>query len=306
MTAFVLTDAQQHRVERAVVPVPTAGPREILVRIRAVGVGIHDSYFLPPGISYPFPIGIEAAGVVEAVGEAVDGILPGARIAFVSSMQVKGGTWAQYAVVSADALILPIPDALSFEQAAAVPVAGNTAVKTMRLLEDLPEQGSLFVAGASGAIGTFLVQMAKAQGWTVAASASPRNHEYLHSLGADMVVDYHDGTWQDQVLSWATGGVDAAVAIQPGTTADCVRIVRDHGLAVTVSGDRVAGSRGVGVMMPPHDVDVTAETGSLLRQIADGSMTLTIENVFPFDDGLQALAKVQTRRARGKTVLSLP
>ncbi len=305
MKAFVIPSAKEQSVALADVPIPRIGPHELLVRIHAVGVGIHDSYFLPPEIVYPYPIGIEAAGVIEEVGDDVVGHQPGARIAFVSSMQAKGGTWAEYAVVRQDAMIVPVPASLSFEQAAGVPVAGNTAVKTFRLLGEVPEGGSLFVAGGSGAIGTFILQMAKARGWQVAASASEHNHAYLASLGADKVVDYHDENWSDEILEWAPGGVDAAVAIQPGTTADSVRVVKDGGTVVTISGDRVAPTRGITIDMPPHDVDVRDEMAAFMQQIADGNLTLTIEHVFAFADALQALAKVQTRHARGKTVLTL-
>ncbi len=306
MKAFVIPSAeQQQTVELAQVPVPIIGSDELLVRIHAVGVGIHDSYFLPSEIAYPFPVGIEAAGVVEEIGSDVTTYEPGAHITFVSAMQPKGGTWAEYAVVRVGALIVPIPEGLSFEQAAAVPVAGNTALKTFHMLEDVATGGSLFVAGASGAIGTFVIQMAKARGWKVAASASEHNHEYLTSLGADKVVDYHDETWIDEVLAWAPGGVAAAVAIQPNTTADSVRVVKDGGTAVTISGDQVASTRGVTVQMPSHQLDVRDAMKTLLQQIADGDIRLTIEHVFPFADALQALSKVQTRRARGKTVLTL-
>ncbi len=305
MKAFVLPSAQSQTVELAQVPVPQIGADELLVRVQAVGVGIHDSYFLPPGITYPFPIGIEAAGVVEEVGADVTQYAPGAHIAFVSSMQVKGGTWAEYAVVREGAMIVPIPEGLSFEQAAAVPVAGNTAVKTFHELKDVPTGGTLLVAGASGAIGTFVVQMAKARGWKVAASASEHNHAYLISLGADQTVDYHDDNWTDQILEWVPGGVDAAVAIQPNTTADSLLVVKDGGTVVTISGDQVATARGVRIVMPSHHLDVRQEMKAFMQQIADGDLALTIEHVFPFADALQALTKVQTRRARGKTVLTL-
>ncbi len=306
MKAFVIASAQdQERVESGTVPVPRIGADELLVRIRAVGVGIHDSYFLPPNISYPYPIGIEGAGVIEQVGSDVTEHASGEGIAFVSSMQAKGGTWAEYAVVRQDAMIVPIPEGLSYEQAAAVPVAGNTAVKTFHELEGVPADGALFVAGASGAIGTFIIQMAKAKGWRVAASASASNHDYLISLGADSVVDYHDQTWIEEVLAWSPGGVDAAVAIPPNTTTDSVKVVSDGGTVVTISGDQVPPTRGIRIVMPSHHLDVRAETESLMQQIADGELTLTIEHVFPFGNALQALSKVQTRHARGKTVLSL-
>lgn len=305
MRAFAIAEAGQDDPQLMHVPIPRCGPDEILVRVRAVGVGIHDSYFLPTDISFPFPIGIEAAGTIDEVGDSVTGLRIGEPIAVVSSMQVKGGTWAEYAVVRADSLIVPIPDGLSFDQAAAVPVAGNTILRAFHSLPAMPEGSSLFIAGASGAIGTFAIQLARIRGWEVAASASARNHEYLRSLGATMVVDYHDQDWTEQIRRWRPHGVDAAVAVQPRTSAESASIVRIGGLVVSISGDRVAPQDGVSVVGIAYEVDVRDELIEMMGQIAAGRIHLEVERAFPFDDAAEALAKVRTRRARGKTVLTL-
>lgn len=274
------------------------------MKVKAVGVGIHDSYFLPREMSYPYPIGIEAAGVVAQAGDAVTGYAPGDRIAFVSMMQPKGGVWAQYAAVRTDSLIVPIPEGMSFEQAAAIPVAGNSTLRALHALPAISEGGSIFVAGASGAIGTFALQLARARGWQVAASASPRNHDYLRSLGAALAVDYHDVGWPEQVRQWRPDGVDGALAVQPQTTADCAQVVKHGGTVVTVSGDPDAPP-GVRVTGLAYHVDVRAELMALMADIVTGDMQLVVEQVYPFSDALSAMAKVHTRRARGKSVLSL-
>ncbi|WP_222432254.1 NADP-dependent oxidoreductase [Leekyejoonella antrihumi] len=305
MTAFVVPEAQANTVEPARVPVPQIGADELLVRIKAVGVGIHDSYFLPSDAAYPFPAGIEAAGVVEAVGSQVEGRHLGERIAFVSSMQVKGGTWAEYAAVRADSMILPIPDGLDFVQAAAIPVAGSTALRAMCTLPPIPAGGSIFVAGASGAIGTFAIQLARLRGWRVAASASRRNHDYLAALGATMIVDYHEASWPDRIRSWAPDGVDAALAVPPHTSTDSLTVVKNGGTVVTISGDKPTTERGVKVILPSFGVDVSEGMRELFDQVGRGEIRLEIEHVYPFDQAPMALAKVQTRHARGKLVLSL-
>lgn len=304
MKAFVKTGpgADDLAIEQAAVPEP--GDRELLIRIKAVGVGIHDSYFLPQTIRYPYVLGIEAAGIVEETGSRVTGFRPGDRVAFVSSMHEKGGTWAEFAVVSADSLILPIPDGMSFEQAAAVPVAGNTALKALSAL-DLKQGDSLFIAGASGAIGTLAIQLATGKGCTVAGSASKPNHPYMKSLGADRTVDYRDPDWKRQILDWKPGGVDAAMAVQPGTSEDALAVVRDGGRLVTVSGDRAEPERGIRFLQIPHKTDVRRELNTMINQIADGKIHVEIEQVYPFSEGLQALRKTQTRHARGKLVLTL-
>lgn len=307
MKAAVISDAGTGRVELTTVAIPSNGADELLVRTKAIGVGIHDSYFLPAGISTPFPIGIEAAGVVEEVGsELSHRYRPGDRIAYVSINQLKGGTWAEYAVVGADALIVPIPEDMEFEQAAAVPVAANTTLRAIHALPAIPDGGSIFVAGASGAIGTFAVQLGHARGWEMAGSASPHNHDYLTSLGASKTVDYHDPEWPEKIHRWKSGGVDAALAIQPDTTTASISVVTDGGTVVTISGDQVGQPpRGVTVSGLAYDADVRGELVELIDQILTGQLRLEIERIYPFDEALEALGKVQTRHARGKIVLSL-
>ncbi len=305
MRAFVLPHPGAATIELADVPVPEIAADELLVRVHAVGVGIHDSYFLPADATYPYPIGIEAAGVIERIGSDVQGHRPGDRIAFVSSMQSKGGTWAEYVAVAAKSLILAIPADLDFVDAAAIPVVGNTVLKALTALPEVevPGGSSLFIAGSSGAIGTFAIQLAHRRGWRIAASASPVNHDYLLSLGADKAVDYRFPHWQEQVLQWAPNGVDAAIAVQPDTSADCLPVVKDGGFLMSISGDDLVSERGITTTGIPYRADVTDELAQLMEQIAAEEIHLELERVYPFGEALEALAKVRTRRARGKLVL---
>ncbi|MDO5745808.1 MAG: NADP-dependent oxidoreductase [Micrococcaceae bacterium] len=305
MKAFVIPQSGFQAIEAAEVPVPQIAADELLVHVRAVGVGIHDSYFLPSEPTYPYPIGIEAAGDIEAVGSSVTGYQPGDRIAFVSSMQPKGGTWAEFAALKATSLIIPIPATMDYISAAAVPVAGNTALKAFEALAAVPGGGSLFIAGGSGAIGTFAIQLARQRGWHVAASASSANHEYMQGLGAEITVDYNDPGWQQQVCEWMPGGVDAALAIQPGTSAQSLPVVKDGGSLVSVSGDPLSTERGIAMQGIPYQVDVQDATEELMMAVASSETHLEVERVYPFEEALDALAKVQTRRARGKIVLRL-
>lgn len=304
MAAFVIPNAHSGTITSAQIPIPHIAPDELLVRIKAIGVGIHDSYFLPRSMNFPYPIGIEGAGIVEQAGRPGSGYQPGDRIAFVSMMQPKGGTWAQYAAIHTDSLIMPIPDGMTFEQAAAVPVAGNATLRALHALPPIASGGSLFVAGASGAIGTFALQLARARGWRVAASASPPNHDYLHSLGAELAVDYRDPEWPKQVRRWQPEGVDGALAVQPETTNASALVVKAGGTVVTVSGDSTA-PHGVRITGLAYHVDVREELLTLMSNILTEDIKLVIEKTYPFADALQALAKAQTRHARGKVVLTL-
>lgn len=100
---------------------------------------------------------------------------------------------------------------------------------------DLHAGESLFIAGASGAVGTFAIQLAAKRGVRVAGSASEANLDYMESLGADKAVDYNDPAWPDEIRKWAGGGVDAALAIQPDTEKTAIKVVRDGGRVVAVS-----------------------------------------------------------------------
>jgi NADPH:quinone reductase-like Zn-dependent oxidoreductase len=305
MRAFVKANSSEDIVVPAELPVPVPGAGQVLVRMRAVGVGIHDSYYLPPEAGATYPVGIEGAGIVETVGPGVTQYSHGDRVAFVSAMQPKGGTWADYAVVDTSSLILPLPAGLDFVPAAALPVAGNTILRAFASLGRMHAPVSLFIAGGSGAIGTLAIQLARQRGWRAAASASPSNHEYMRSLGAQKAVDYHDSDWPDDIRRWAPGRVDAAMAVQPETTASTMSVVKDGGTVVTVSGDSVAPERGISVRMPDYEADVRAELARMLADVAHGRLHVEIERVYPFAQAPDALARVQTRHVRGKLVLLL-
>ncbi len=292
---------QQGALSLMEVPVPEVADHEVLVRVRAFGVGLHDRWFMPPNVAFPHVIGSEAAGVVKEVGSGVTAWRAGDRVMLSNGMQAKGGTWAEFTVVPAAALIM-LPEGLEFVEAAALPVAGGTALESIRSL-GLERGDVAFIAGASGAIGTLVVQLARQRGWRVAASASAENHDYLRSLGAEVAFDYQDPDWADQLLKWLPSGVDAALAIQPGTGITSLPVVKDGGRLVTVSGDQLKGERGVTVEQISHHPETRLELAELAASVAAGSIRVVLERVYPFDEAVAALEKTETRHARGKVVV---
>ncbi|UJF16378.1 alcohol dehydrogenase catalytic domain-containing protein [Jeotgalibaca sp. MA1X17-3] len=162
MKAYVRVSAESREIELAEVAVPTPSKDEVLIAVRAFGVGVHDRYFIPPHATFPFPIGSEGSGVIEKIGSEITEFKKGDRVIFSSSMQIKGGSWAEYAVVSEKSIQM-MPDNMEFEVGATLPVAGKTAMESIRAL-NLDKGDTLFVAGASGAIGSFVVQLANKQG----------------------------------------------------------------------------------------------------------------------------------------------
>lgn len=290
-------------VELVEVAVPSPDAGEVVVDVHAFGVGVHDRYFIPADVSFPCVIGLEAAGVVTAVGAEVTGIATGHRVMVSGLGNPKGGTWAQFVAVNQRG-ISAMPEGLDFVAAAGIPIAGNAAVESMHTL-GLTAGQTLYVAGASGAIGTLVVQMAAQRGVRVVGSASPANHEYLLSLGAELVVDYQDLGWPEEVRRWGSGGVDAALAIQPGTPASSQDVVRDRGHLVTVSGDPVPPQRGIRVEQFQHRADPSRDMADLIEDIASGRIRMVLGNVYPFDQALSALEKAETRHARGKLVVAV-
>lgn len=304
MHAYVRTGPTDLTVLRQQISAPALDPTEIRVAVRAFGVGVHDRYFIPDTAVFPFTIGIEGAGEVVELGSDVDAVWSGRRVMVTAALSPKGGTWAEEIVV-APSNLRPIPDDLEMATAAGIPIAGKTALDSLHALH-LEAGETLFVAGASGAIGTLVVQLATSRGIRVIGSASADNHAYLESLGADAAVDYRDPMWPKEVRHLTDGGADAALAIQPGTPPACVGIVRDGGRVVTVSGDPCPGERGIRVEQFVHRMDATADMNALIDDITSSRIHLVLERVLPFDDALEALEKTETRHARGKSVVTVP
>ena len=303
MKAYVRIDPASQEVECTEVPMPAIGPEEVLVRVAAFGVGIHDRYFIPMQVPFPYTIGSEGAGTITETGTQVTGFSPGDRVVFTTILQPQGGSWAEYAATHQSTLIR-LPEALSFAQGAALPIAGKTALECIRSIE-LTQGDSLFIAGASGAIGTLVIQMAAARGIRVAASASEKNQAYMQALGAEKTVDYHDPNWPQKVLDWSNGGVDVALAIQPGTGITSIQVVKEAGRLITVSGDsdQVVAERAIAVSQMGHQADTQHKMVELVDTLARGEIKIVIEKEYPFEQALEALKKAETRHARGKLVV---
>lgn len=303
MKAFVRTNALNDKVELQEITIPQIDDNEVLVEVRAFGVGMHDRYFIPPNVTFPYTIGSEGAGVIVEMGSEVSGFELGDRVILSSSFQLKGGCWAQYAAVSSQMLVA-MPNEISFTQGAAIPVAGKTALESLRTL-DCKAGETLFVAGASGAIGTIVTQLAKNRGIRVIGSASSKNHPHLLSLGAEKAVDYSSAEWKDQIKQWMPEGVDAALAIHRGTSKDSMDVVKAGGKVVTVSGDKVDSEREIKVEQMQHQLSIQEAVNMLIQDMVEKKLHLVIEHVYSFEQALDALEKTETGHARGKLVVSM-
>ena len=303
MKAYVRVEAENQEIKFTEVPIPDINSDEVLVKVKAFGVGIHDRYFIPSDAQFPYVIGSEGSGIIEKLGSDVKGFNIGDKVIFSTVLQPLGGSWAEYCVAKQRSLI-PLPDKMTFAQGATVPVAGKTALESMRSLE-LKKGNSLFIAGASGAIGTLVIQLAAKEGVKVAASASKKNYDYMKSLGAEKTVDYNDPNWIEEIKEWSNGGVDGALAIQPGTGADSIQVVKDGGRLITVSGDNrtIASERNIVVEQMGHHDDMQQKVLQFVSDVADDKIKIVIEKEYSFEDAMEALEKTETRHARGKLVV---
>lgn len=214
MKALVLDQPGSAETLRvAEIPDPQPGSDEVRVRVRAVGLNPVDYKLAESGFpswEYPFILGLDVAGVVDAVGDAVTDWKVGDAVYYHGNLAKPGG-YAEYAIAPAIALA-PLPDGVSFPEAAALPCAGFTAYQALyRKLHVQPHQTILIHAGAGG-VGSFAVQLASLTGLQVISTCSPHNFDCVRQLGATHVLDYCSEDIPSRVREITNGrGVDAIV-----------------------------------------------------------------------------------------------
>lgn len=296
-------------------PVPEVGPEEILIRVEAAGVGVWDPFEREGGFAemsdeepeFPYVLGSDGAGTVVAVGSEVDRFEEGDRVYAVSLLNPKGGFYAEYAAVKADHAS-HVPEKLTTEEAAAMPVDAITALCGLDDTLGLQAGQSLLVFGASGGIGHLAVQLAKRMGARVLAVASGDDGVALaERLGADAAVDGHDGDVAAAAKAFAPQGLDAALLTAGGEAAD-------EALSAMREGGRVAYPHGVdpepqaprGVKAEGYDGNPGREVIQKLdRLIGSGSFRVHVARTFPLEGAADAHRALDTHFL-GKFVLRPP
>jgi NADPH:quinone reductase-like Zn-dependent oxidoreductase len=286
-------------------PAPTAG--QALIRVHGAGVGPWDAGFLAggfPGIALPFVPGQEVAGVVEAAGEGA-GVVPGERVFAI--LFPAGGGFAELALASADRLA-PMPAHATFPEAAGMVIGAGTAYEGLVDRGRLQAGQTVLITAAAGGVGTTAVQIAAAVGARPLGVASRHNHDYLRSLGAADVFDYHAADWVERVRAAVPGGVDLLLDCAGGDTRDqAIRAVRDGGRAIFIvlQSQPPQLERGLtGESFAAHGGRQRLE--ELGRLVDTGKLRPRVEAVLPLDQARQALTQVAGRHARGKVVLQIP
>ncbi len=290
---------------------PTAADGELLVRVHAAAVNPLDWHFLrgtpwlvrgTSGLFKPKRkiLGVDVSGTVEAVGGAVTQFQPGDEVFGIG----KSGAFAEYLTVAQDAAVLK-PSGVSFEAAAAVPIAALTALQGLRGKGQIQSGHKVLINGAAGGVGTFAVQIAKSFGAEVTGVCSTRNLEMVGSLGADRVIDYtredftSDGARYDLILD----------AFGNHSLAEYRRILSPQGIFVAAAGPILRALRIVltgrkkmaWFIASPKQEDLEFIKGLL----ETGEVTPVIDRSYPLSEVADAIRYLEEGHAQGKVVITV-
>lgn len=285
---------------------PPVGPDTVLVRAKATSVNPVDwkvrEGYLQGAFPHHLPIipGWDVAGVVEAVGPAVStGIAVGDEVyGYVRRDDVKFGTAAELVSIP-ERLVTRKPRGLSFEDAAAVPLAAMTAYQALVEAAQVDAGDRVLVHAAAGGVGHFAVQIATALGAEVVGTASARNHEYVEGLGAGTVLDHSAGPISEQLDE----PVDVVLDLVGGPALeDAPKQVRDAGRVVSiVDADTVVKLGGKYVFVRPDMGTLDALTGL----IEAGKLSVDVTETYPLEQIAEAHRSSETGRTRGKIVVTI-
>ena len=306
-------------------PDPAPGPGEVLVDMRATAVNFPDLLviegkyqIIPP---YPFVPGKEGAGTVAALGEGVDGLSVGDRV----MVQVEWGTYAQKLVLPADNCF-PMPDAMGFEEAAAIGIAYQTAHFALVARAAVKKGDRVLVTAATGSVGIAAMQLAKAFGCTVLAGVTTMSKaDVALENGADRIVDLTVENLRDSIrdqVKAACGAVDVVVESVGGEVFDgAVRALDFEGRAVIVgftSGEiptfrtnyallKVISVTGVNwAAYRDRDPEwVRRVQHELFDLYGEGKIAIPVQAVLPMTDYVEAFDVIRDRQVRGKVILRM-
>src|SRR5204863_3392866 len=319
MKAFVVDKYKKKGALRlANVPEPELRDDDVLVRVHASAVNLLDSklrdgeFKLILPYRPPFVLGHDVAGIVVRTGFKITRFKVGDEV-YARPRDHRVGTFAEFIAINETDVALK-PKNISMEEAASIPLVGLTAWQALVELGKVKPGQKVFIQAGSGGVGTFAIQLAKHLGARVATTTSTRNVELVKSLGADAVVDYKTQDFE-KVLS----GYDLVLNSQePKTLEKSLRVVRPGGLLISISGPpdpsfaKQQGlnqflrlvmyllSRGVRKMFMRAQGQQLNEITSLIEA---GVIRPIVDKVFPFEKTEDALAYVETGRAKGKVVI---
>ncbi len=313
------------------VPEPELREDEVLVQVHAAGVNLIDAklrngeFKLLLPYRPPFVLGHDVAGVVVRVGARVRQFKVGDEV-YSRPDDFRIGTFAEFIAIKEDSLAIK-PNNITMEEAASIPLVGLTAWQALVERAKLKAEQKVFIQAGSGGVGTFAIQLAKHLGATVATTASAGNVVLVKSLGADVVVDYKTQDFEEVLHDY-----DVVLNSQDGKTLEkSLNVLKPGGKLISISGPpdpefaeaikapwfvkQVMRALSFGTRRKAKRLDVDYSflfmkaSGNQLRQITplieSGAIRPVVDKVFPFASTNEALAYVESGRAKGKVVIKV-
>jgi NADPH2:quinone reductase len=299
-------------------PQPAAG--EVLVRLKAAGLNFIDIYIRSGRYPSPLPFtpGLEGSGIVEAVGEGVEEVSVGDRVAYTGSL----GSYAEYNIVKSEQLI-PFPTEMSFEQGAAFPLQGMTAHYLLHEYYDIKQADHILIHAAAGGVGLLLVQWAKHLGATVIGTVSTdEKAKIAHAAGADHIIHYTKQDFVTEVKKLTNGkGADYIIdGVGKSTFTKNIDAIRLRG-HICIFGS----ASGPADPIAPNSLQaksITLSGGSLFNYLStreellrraqdvltglrDGWLKLKIGHILPLDQAAEGQRMLEARETMGKVILKI-
>lgn len=294
---------------------PNVCEGEVLVRIKAAGVNPVDVKIREgllkkrmPNI-LPITLGWDLAGIVVDTGHSARRFSPGDEVyAYARRMNIQHGTYAEY-ISLPESYIAHKPSNISFEEAAAVPLAGLTAFESLVEKGKLVKNQKLLIIGASGGVGSFAVQFGKVLNATVYAVAGPKRAEYLKSIGADYVLDYSKGDWVKEFKELLPDGADLVYDClgKDGTT-KAYECTRKGGTMVSIlTQPSEEWMKKYGITHKYLFVEPNVKHLDKIRDwIEKKKVKVNIEKIFDLKDAAKAHELIELGHTQGKIVLRIP
>src|SRR4051794_23380018 len=293
-------------------PVPEAGPGEVLIAVHTAGVGSWDAdirggWWPGPGKPmFPLVLGTDGSGTVVAVGSRASRFKVGDKVYAYSWMNRKGGFYAEYVAVDAKN-VAPMPSTLTLREAGAIPVTGLTGLQGLEDALKVKKGERLIIHGASGGVGTVALQFAKWLGARVLGTASGEDGVALvRRLRADAAVDGRQGDIREAARQFAPDGADAVLALSSGAALkQCLDALKPRGGRVAYpNGVEPAPRKRKGVKITAYDAVAGVREFQRLTRAVDGSnLRVVIADTFALDDASAAHERIEQGHVLGKVVL---
>ena len=295
----------------AEVPGLAPGPAQLLVTVHAAGVNPVDAGNRADGswagLTVPCILGYDIAGVVDRAGPGISGLAPGDRVMAMTHFPDGAGGYAEQAVVDAG-LAAPIGAAISFTEAAAVPLAAGTAQVVLSRL-GLPPGARLLVLGGSGGVGMFLLQLATVAGITTIGAGRKAMHEQMLRMGAASCIDYTSEDVAERAVMLADGPVDAIADLVGGTLASAaLQALRPGGQIAAIATPVLDLDPLLDANVSFHGVliqDDGERTRALAALLNNGALRPVVSHVLPLAAAAEAHRILERRHTGGKIVLDV-